>query len=265
MVVITNIEGSNTHLYGSGESCRLGWLKEGATDSGGRQVEQIVYVDQEKYVLYFVKNDYLKAYYIQDYTFEANFSNAFQQALLEIRSYNVKNEKKNEFIRQTIASAYFNVLNGYENVALRELESLGNKLFYQLYVWWIITYMIGCMLMIVTCVILPFISHYTRLNELIYCMTSSCVGSLLVYSQKEKTAMTRHYLPVINAIIRFLSSVISGFLVYCILKSNLLLGTFSESIFGIILVCFIAGYSEDVPLKLLSGISGMIVSQKEKE
>lgn len=38
----------------------------------------------------------------------------------------------------------------------------------------------------------------------------------------------------------------------------------NESTFGIILVCFIAGYSEDVPLKLLGNISGMIVSQKEK-
>ena len=263
--MISGIEYNDPQLCGDNEECRLGWLKEGATDSGGRQVEQIVYVERGKYVLYFVKNDYLKAYYIQDYTFQANFSSAFQQALLDIRSYNVKNEKKNEFVRQTIASAYFNVLNGYEEVALRELESLSNKLFYQLYVWWIVTYMIGCLIMIITCIILPFISQYIRLNELIYCMTSSCIGSLLVYSQKEKIAMTRHYLPVINAIIRFFSSVISGFLVYCILKSNLLLGTFSESTFGIILVCFIAGYSEDIPLKLLSGISGMIVSQKEKQ
>lgn len=261
---MSNVEKQDVYSCSTSEECRFGWLKEGETDSGGRKVEQIVYVERGKYVIYFVKNDYLKAYYIDDYTFQANFSNTFQQSLSEVRSYNVKNEKKNEFIRQTIASAYFNVLNGYENIAIRELMSLSNKLLYRTYVWWIMTYMICCMVLVLTCAILFFVSHYTRINELVYCITSSCIGSLLVYSQKEKTAVTRHYLPVIDSIIRFLSSAISGFLVYCILKSNLLLGTFSESTFGMILVCFIAGYSEDIPLKLLSGVSSMIVTQKGK-
>ena len=260
-----DVEHQNTYPCDTSEECRFGGLKEGETDNGGRKIEQIVSLERGKYVIYFVQNDYLKAYYIGDYGFQPNFSSNFQQSLAEVRSYNVKNKKQNEFVRQTIASAYFNVLNGYENVAIRELLSLSNKLLYSTYVWWIVTYMGCCLLLIITCILLFFASSYTSINELMYCTTSSCIGSLLIYSQKEKTAVTRHYLPIIDSIIRFLSSAISGFLVYCILKSNLLLGTFSESIFGMILMSFIAGYSEDIPLKLLSGVTGMIVTQKEKK
>ena len=49
----------------------------------------------------------------------------------------------------------------------------------------------------------------------------------------------------------------SGILIYCILKSNLLLGEFSNNPATMILVCFVAGYSEDIPLKLMDKIGAM--------
>ena len=49
------------------------------------------------------------------------------------------------------------------------------------------------------------------------------------------------------------------------LESNLLLGGFSENKFTMILVCFVAGYSKDIPLKLIDKVGSLLDSSKTKE
>lgn len=249
---------------GPSEGCRFAWLKPGESDNSGRKVEQILYEEPGKYVIYFVENDYLNAYFIDDYSFYINFSNTFQEILFEIKSYNIKNKKKNEFVRQHIALAYFNALNGYEEIAIRGLVGLSHKLLYHCYVYWILTYLSCCIALSSICLFLSYIQYEIQVREMAYCITSSCMGSLLIYSQKQKTGGNIQYMPIMDALIHFLSSCISGFLIFCILKSNILLGSFRENVFGMTLICFIAGYSEDIPLRLLAALSNMVLTSKDR-
>lgn len=248
----------------AGKECRFEWLQVGESDSSGRKVEQILYEERGKYVIYFVEKDYLNAYFVDDYSFYANLSKDFQEILFEVKSYNIKNKKKNEFVRQHIALAYFNALNGYEEIAIRGLNSLSNKLLYCCYVNWILTYLLCCLFLSGVCLFLSVMNYEVKMKEMTYCITSSCIGSLLIYSQKQRTGGAIQYLPIIDSLICFLSSCISGFLIFCILKSNLLLGSFKENIFGMVLICFIAGYSEDIPLRLLTALSNMAIFAKGK-
>ena len=65
-------------------------------------------------------------------------------------------------------------------------------------------------------------------------------------------------------IITFSASCINGFLIYCVLKSNLFLGIFNDSYYGMMIISFIAGYNEDIPLRLLKNITQMVESAKNK-
>ncbi|MBE6024084.1 MAG: hypothetical protein E7231_12950 [Cellulosilyticum sp.] len=249
----------------SGTSCQFNHYQIGGVDGSGRKIEQIVYLEPDKYIIYYIEGDYLKPYYIDAYEFFAPFSEAFQKKLAEIRYLNIKNDKQSEFVRSEIASAYYNALNGYNEVAIGELEVLSKKLNYRAYAWWFTTYAVLCGLLTIISFTLYFAKGETTIHHMIYCMTASSVGSLLVHVRKETNSGIATFLPSIAAYIYFLGSVVSGFVVYCVLKSNLLLGELGNDSVTMILVCFVAGYSEDIPLKLIDKIGAMLGANKEKE
>lgn len=264
-VRMNQTEGCGLNGYGT---CQFNEYKTGGYDSSSRKIEQIVYLEPNKYMIYFVEKEYLRPYYIDAYDFFAPFSEYFQKTLSEIKEINVKNEPQNEFIRQEIASAYYNALNGYDEVAIGELKTLKNKLLYRAYAWWFTTYIVLCGMITIICGILHAVCPYEEVKQLFYCLTASCVGSLLVHSRKEMTTGLATFLPGIAAYINFFSAVVSGFLVYCILKSNLILGDLGNSKYTMLMVCFVAGYSEDFPLKLIDKIGhimGEAQGKRKKE
>ncbi len=249
----------------NGTICRFNHLKVGGLDSSGRKIEQIVYLEPDKYIIYFVEGEYLKPFYIDAYDFFAPFSEEFQEKLSEVRSINIRNERQNEFMRQEVASAYYNALNGYNKVAIGELEILKGKLIYRAYVWWFTTYAVLCILLTIITFTVHFISADESITKIIYAINASSIGGMLVHTRKENKAGITTFLPTMAAYIYFFASVVSGFLVYCVLESNLLLGGFSENRFSMILVCFVAGYSEDIPLKLIDKIGSLLDSSKTKD
>ncbi|MEE1071319.1 MAG: hypothetical protein U0L26_02845 [Cellulosilyticum sp.] len=240
-----------------GKNCQFNRFKIGEMDGSGRKIEQIIYIESNKYMIYFVEKEYLKPYYIDAYDFFAPFSETFQKKLSEVQSINVKNKKKNEFIRHEIASAYYNAINGYNEVAIGELEVLKNKLMYRAYAWWFTTYTILCSIMATISLVLYLMQGMDLIDTLVYSMTASSIGSLLMHTRKDSEVGITTFLPSIAAYIHFLGAIVSGVLIYCILKSNLLLGEFSNNPATMILVCFVAGYSEDIPLKLMDKIGAM--------
>lgn len=244
------------------EYCRFAWINAGETDSSGRKVEKIIYKEPGQYVIYFVEEDYLNAYFIDDYSFYSNLSSDFQSILFDIQDYNIKNSPSNQFVRQRIALAYFNSLNGYDELAIRVLKALIHKIHYSIFVKWILSYLIGTFTMIGLSIAVTLYS--IPLSHVIYCMTSSCIGSLLFYSQMDRLSKTVQYMPIIDALVHLLTSQITGFLIFCILKSNLLFGAFSANAYGMILLCFVSGYSQDIPLKLLNKLSLMITTKVQK-
>lgn len=246
-------------------NCLFNQYKIGEADSSGRRIEQIVYLEPNKYIIYFVEKEYLKPYYIDAHDFLAPFTERFQQTLSEIKEMNVKNDPQNEFMRQEIASAYYDALNGYDEVAVGALKTLKEKLLYRAYAWWFTTYAVLCGLMVIASVTMHFITTNVELHQLVYCITSSCIGGLLIHSRKQSETGLAAFLPSIAAYISFFSSIVSGFLIYCVLESNLLLGEFSENSYKMILVCFVAGYSEDFPLKIIDKISEIIGGGKIKK
>lgn len=246
------------------EQCCFDNYVIGEMDTSGREIEQVAFYEKSTYIIYFVKGDYLKAYYVDAYEFKAFFPERFQQLVGEIRSMNVKNEESNKFVRQGFASAYYNALNGYREVAVGELMNLKNRLLYRSYIKWLTTYLVCNLLLIFGCSIVIYMAGGKWVSEMSYCITSSCVGSFLTYTKQENDKVTEHYLPVIDAMITFFASCISGFLVYCVLKSNLLLGAFNENIYGMMIVCFVAGFNEDIPLKLLKNLTSMVENTKIK-
>lgn len=245
--------------------CKFDSYQVGEKDTSGREIEQIAYYEVHAYMIYFVKDDYLKAYYIDAYETKAYFQEEFQCLLGDIISMNIKNEENNQFVRQSLASAYYNAVSGYTKVAIGELKSLKNKLVYGCYLKWLTTYLICNLILISCCGLILFIYHNALINEISFCIISSCIGSFLVYTKKENDRAGEHYLPIIDAIITFFASCISGFLVYCILKSNLLLGTFNKNSYVMMMICFVAGYNEDIPLRLLKNLSNMVTTSKEIE
>lgn len=246
-------------------NCRFNQYQIGGLDSSGRKIEQIVYFEPNRYIIYFVEGEYLRPYYTDSYDFKAPFSAEFQKKLSEVMSLNVRNEKQNEFMRQEIASAYYNALNQYSEVALGELEVLKNKLTYRAYAWWFTIYVVLGALMTILSVTVHYLELQTDIREVIYCMTSSCIGGLLVHTRKEYKLGIATFLPAIAAYICFFASIGSGFLVYCVLKSNLILGGYGNDTITIILICFIAGYSEDIPLKLIDKVSNVFGGSQMKE
>lgn len=160
--------------------------------------------------------------------------------------------------------AYYSAINGYTEVAIGELTNLKNRLMYGSYIKWLITYLICNGLLILYCFLVLVFGSNVAIGEISYCLVSSTVGSFLTYTKKENDKASEHYLPIMDALITFFASCISGFIVYCILKSNLVFGAFNESKYGMMLVCFIAGYNEDIPLKLLRSATDMIQNMKRK-
>ena len=256
---------TQNHIEDYSERCPFNQFKIGEMDCSGRKIEQILYWEPSKYIIYFVEGEYTRAYYIDAYDFFAPFSEAFQKKLGVILSLNVKNEKQNDFVRQEIASAYYNALNGYNEVAIGELEVLKNKLNYRSFAWWFTTYVVLCALLGIISTTLYLLGENRSLYNLVYCMCASSIGSLLVHAKKESRTGIATFMPTIAAYIYFFTSIASGFIVYCVLKSNLLLGELSNDTTTMILVCFVAGYSEDIPLKLIDKVGAILGGSKTKE
>lgn len=239
--------------------------KIGEMDTSGREIEQIAYYEYNTYIIYFVKGDYLKAYFVNGYGVKMNIGKDIQFLVGKIRSMNIKNEKENAFVRRSLASAYYNAVNGYSDVAMGELRNLRNKIVYRCYSKWLAAYLVCNVALVMLYAWIMFFVSDELVKDIASCITSSCVGSFLIYSKEENEHMVQHYLPTVDALITFFASCISGFLMYCILKSNLILGAFNESRYGMIMLCFIAGYNGDVPLKLLKSLTGRVMPTDKKE
>lgn len=244
------------------ERCVFDHYKIGSIDSSGREIEQIVHHEVGSYMIYLVKGDYLKAYLADSYEIRAYFSEAFQLLLSEIWTMNVENVKNNSYIRQSCASAYFNELNGYHQVAIGELTALKERLRHKSYTKWLTAYMVCNIILVIFCFLQSVYCSGAASQEIICCITSSCIGSFLIFTKKENGASTIHYLPVLDATISFFASCVSGFIVYCILQTNLIFSALTESNYSMMIICFISGYNEDIPLKLLNSISNIIGSGK---
>ena len=61
------------------------------------------------------------------------------------------------------------------------------------------------------------------------------------------------------AVLDFVKSAISGILIYIIINSNIILGNFSENTLAILVIAFISGYNDDIPLKIIEKIKKIIV------
>lgn len=186
------------------------------------------------------------------------FEETFLQLLGEIRAVSIENAKENAYVRQSLAIAYFDEVNGYHEVAIGELTGLMKKLTYKSYTKWLIAYMVCNVCLLLMCLIGTICCKEGCLQEITYCIASSCIGSFLVYVKKENEKMAIHYMPIVDAVISFSASCVSGFIVYCILQTNLVFGSLTDSYYSMMIICFVSGYNEDIPLKLLKSVSNIV-------
>lgn len=245
--------------------CQFDTYKVGGVDNSGREIEQIVYYEMGNYIIYYVKGEYLRVYFANMYGEQFLFEESFLQLLGEIRAITIDNVKENAYVRQSLAIAYFDEVNSYHDVAIGELIGLKKKLTYKSYTKWLIAYMVCNVCLLLVCLLGTICSKNSCFQEITCCIASSCIGSFLVYVKKENEKLVIHYMPIVDAVISFSASCVSGFIVYCILQTNLVFGSLTDSYYSMIIICFVSGYSEDIPLKLLKSVSDMLGGGRDGE
>ena len=94
----------------------------GGNDTTGKVIEKIIDHRETKYIIYFTKGNYIDAELHQGLDSGLVFSEKFLSLLTSISELHIPNKKKYSFVRIAIADAVKNLAQGYEELAISNLE-----------------------------------------------------------------------------------------------------------------------------------------------
>lgn len=231
-------------------------------DTAGRTIERILDHCENKYIVYFVKKQYLTPVFSDSEEFKINLTSEFEDCMSQIDQLPLKDKKKYSFVRVGIAEALKLELRDNHEAANRELQLLIQKIkaVKESEEFW--TYFVVFSIATLVLSVLVFIDVNTIVlnKELATCILFSSLGSMLFNLQNQRKHRDSLVINVLQiAVLDFVKSAISGILIYIIINSNIILGNFSENTLAILVIAFISGYNDDIPLKIIEKIKKIIV------
>ncbi|KDR95988.1 hypothetical protein SAMN02745945_01740 [Peptoclostridium litorale DSM 5388] len=255
--------------------------KKGAKDTSGRTIEEIIDHVENRYILYFAEGDYIDAQFHEGEDSGITFSPEFEQLLADIDALNFENKKENSFIRQRIADAVVKEIRGYDEIACSILKKIANppksisikkdSLNFLtsaglctglLTIFTLLAYFDKLPLVTLSkdgSISFKFNNLESLLKNGLYCVEFSALGSLLYHLRNiyKNVDLTTVY-PIRQGFIAFIQSSLSGILIYTIILSDLMLGAFKDNVAAMVVISFVSGFNEDIPLQLIAKISKTI-------
>lgn len=230
-------------------------LREGEKDKTGNIVEKIVFKDND-YVVYWIKGNHTDAIAIlcrKDFSFSENIAKIKQKII----NLQIPNRRRYKFMRISLADAFYYAFSDNENQAVIILENLYQELSKKINLERNIVYILGMTVPTMLLCIALFISLKITVLPLfkygLICMIFSNLGSILnniniILNENRRVTL-------ITGFFEFIKSSISGVLVYLLIQSNMILGSFANNSMAQYIFCFISGFNDDITLKLIYSIS----------
>ncbi len=254
--------------------------KEKGKDVHDRTIEKILYRDDNQLVIYFVKNDYLNAYARMSPEFTGSkASKKYNQKRAELEKYilyldhNPKiNNEDFEYIRINEAYAIKMYTIGNHAASVQYIQNIIDEIRKDVIVPQKLEFIIGSGILTLLLVSFAFFIYYfnyfsdkTFFRQAIFCMSFSSLGNLFFYLVKMfETEDSQNNFGLYQGYLNFSKSAISGLIIYTLIKSELLLGNFSDNILSMVTFSLISGFSDDIPVKVIMRLSKTITGDDEE-
>lgn len=272
---------------------------EGGKDSTGRTIEKILHYNQHKYCIYFVKDDYLTAHTSRAYEDkEIEYSTLIEKQIASIDALPILNIKSFSFIREGIGSSIYQDFSKNQDVALIILDNLEKRAKKQIKFHENIEYFssgAGILYIFIFLSLIVFsikkdffelsytinqahpksgwedsaiflanaLNRIFKLKYFLYSMTIAGLGGFLSQIMDINSKEITEPLGRADGVYKMIFSLISGFFLYLVVKSNLLLGFANEKKYVLYVFCFLIGYNKDIFISLSNNISEKYLKKKD--
>lgn len=236
---------------------------EGKEDKFGRKISKIVFRDENRYIVYLVEGDYLNAYYSMAEDVMHSIGSDFQEWCVKLDGLNVPNKEEYEFIGRRTASAYEKELRGNNEEACKEIKDIFKTIKGKYYIKRTAISLIFLGILVFTTIILNGFEVDSDAVLILSSFIASYMGTIYVYIKEKHKKSLMRFSPYVDSIFALLQSVLSAAIIICTIKSGIFLSTFKENIYAITLFCFIGGFFDDIPIKMINKIKGMLVNEVE--
>lgn len=257
-----------------------------SNDRNGRRIEEIERKIPDMLVVYFIKGDYFSLGIDMRDDLDIRLPKEFELKMNELNhllSDKSRKKKKYKFIRDSFSSAYLSIVNQidfydpdadfsnldikfdsevaieYFNNAIERLKKINRKNF--------IFGLLGPSLILALVSFIMYRYDFVDINPdmkiAVYSMLFSNLGSGLRELLQVSRLESFNTIGLIDGLLDFLKSSISGILLYLVMKANLILGVFANDIFAVLAFALASGFNEDIPLKIIGKLSDRFLSNEE--
>ncbi len=247
---------------------------EGKEDNNGRKIEKVIAHVQNDWIVYFVENNYVDVGFASEskLIIDGDIDKKISEIGILIDE---KNSPKNEYVRERVSEALVQYLMDTNNkdYSLRLLNKLENDIIQKIKIERNISYFwSGGMVLFVDFILCLLVYNEKILIKnkeivfIFYMMLVSGIGTslhhLLLINEEKITdnILSRER---INGIYKMFLAFVSGFFIYLVIKSNLILGLLSNNKYAILTLAFMVGYRNDILLNIINQlIKKMFDSEK---
>ncbi|MEJ8555196.1 hypothetical protein [Tepidibacter sp. Z1-5] len=241
----------------------------GAKDRNNREIKEIYKHVRGSCIVYTTTYNYINAHIERVREEDLPISKEIEDLVLKIDLLKPDNIEENSYIATSICQAIIQDSENNTEMAISILEDtiknikkVQNKNYIHSYLPTIVIITIITSALSLFTYYYNWFLHKNFLRELIFCVSFSTCGTLLnhlvsTYSLNEKPK--EHSSGFIGAINDTLRSSLNGVLIYTLIKSNIILGNFGDTIEAMCVLSFVTGFKDEIIIRLMEKLAESIL------